>query len=746
MTVDVRIRRCTLTIRRRDGWGWGGAAQPYVDAALSSIEAALGAAMAEAGVPAGAEACLDEPVHLQFGSDGAVTAASWNALVERLQALPAALADVRGGPRSEDEAGVVARGDVDAVVDVDVAGEHAAGALARTLGRWSRGGRMAAVVSAWPETLVRAWIEAIAGAVRRPGAAGSDAPALSANAVELIAEGVLGAAARGPSGREPADRLLVLLGALTATLGDRLPDAATQALARRWVEGRVQDPARQQAGDGDGEIADADELTNGDDQPLAAYSSPQQPTAYDGLAADAGDTTQRRPTACDEPAAGADSTTNDRPIANADGTGRQPTGDQPLAGAEHMTEEQSTADADHTTKEQTTFGSNHTTEAQSTACDQPLTGSDSTTDQQTTAGDQPPASNQQTTAGDQPPASNQQTTAGDQPPASNDRATHRQITPDDQPLANTDQRTNPDGDALAGAPYVAAARPPSPPRARSTAAAGRPAPVLDQVVPALPLLVLAQLSRIGYVDAMVGAATAAGLPLGAGALGAAIAGKVLPAPRRGWRREPAENAAVAIASGEPAEHVAGALAEIAAHEQDLVAPLAAALQAAYAEGRSAKDELLVWTGEEGIVCGEEAGLLPAAWVASDTELDGALASLGRPPVRRDACFAPLARALHERPGLPRIDAPALERQLGAAAGTALGLIALDLWGSGAQPPTPLLALDRLADLEARVRSGPDGLLVAIPRGQRWLDLQRGGLLDLFTIPWLPAGRLEIGTW
>jgi hypothetical protein len=295
----------------------------------------------------------------------------------------------------------------------------------------------------------------------------------------------------------------------------------------------------------------------------------------------------------------------------------------------------------------------------------------------------------------------------------------------------------------------------------SGAANRQPTPPREQVIPALPLLVLAQLSRIGYVDAMVGAAAAtrltdvagalgaaAGAQLtdGTGALGAAIAGKVLPPPGRGWSRAPAEAAAVAVASGAPAEQVPEALAEIAAHEQDLVVPLAAALQAAYAEGRSAKDELLVWAGDEEIVCGEEEGLLPAAWVASEAELDDALASLGRPPVRRDACFAPLAHALHERPGLPRVDAPALERQLGAAAATALGLIALNLWGSAGQAPTPLLALERLEDLEARVRSDRDGLLVSIPRGQRWLDLRRGGLLDLFAIPWLPAGRLEIGTW
>jgi hypothetical protein len=302
------------------------------------------------------------------------------------------------------------------------------------------------------------------------------------------------------------------------------------------------------------------------------------------------------------------------------------------------------------------------------------------------------------------------------------------------------RRPTPEDGPLLGAPRAA------PAGTHGAAANRRPAPPREQVVPALPLLVLAQLSRIGYVDAIVGAAAAARLPDGAGALGAAIAGKVLPPPGRGWSREPAEAGAVAVASGGPAGLVPEALAAIAAHEQDLVAPLAAALQSAYAEGRSAKDELLVWAGEEGIVCGEEEGLLPAAWVASETELDDALASLGHPPNRRDARFAPLARALHERPGLPRIDAPALERQLGAATGTALGLIALSLWGSAGQAPTPLLALERLEDLEARVRFGRDGLLMSIPRGQRWLDLQRGGLLELFAIPWLPAGRLEIGTW
>jgi hypothetical protein len=113
-------------------------------------------------------------------------------------------------------------------------------------------------------------------------------------------------------------------------------------------------------------------------------------------------------------------------------------------------------------------------------------------------------------------------------------------------------------------------------------------------------------------------------------------------------------------------------------------------------------------------------------------------------VRRGDGFGPLARTLHERRSVP--GAPALERHLGAAAGTALGLLARTLWGTDGAATSPVLALERLGDLEALVRCESDGLVVALPRGQRWLDLQRGGLLELFTIPWLGGGRLEIGTW
>jgi hypothetical protein len=206
--------------------------------------------------------------------------------------------------------------------------------------------------------------------------------------------------------------------------------------------------------------------------------------------------------------------------------------------------------------------------------------------------------------------------------------------------------------------------------------------------------------------------------------------------------DPSGDAAAVPATGRAA-WLAESLAAVAEHEHALVVPLAAALQAAYAEGRTASEGLLVTSGDGGIVCGEAGGLLPLAWVATEDELAAVLATLGTPPIRRTDAFAPLAHAFRERPGLP--GAPALERHLGAAAGTALGLVAIALWGD-AEPPEPLLALERLGDLEALVRIGPDGVCVSIPRGQRWLDLQRAGLLDLFTIPWLPGERLEIGTW
>jgi hypothetical protein len=287
------------------------------------------------------------------------------------------------------------------------------------------------------------------------------------------------------------------------------------------------------------------------------------------------------------------------------------------------------------------------------------------------------------------------------------------------------------------------ARRPEPERNAADEPEGQELPevAVGRVVPALALLVLAQLSRIGYVDGMEAAARAAGLPGGGAALGGAVAGKVLAPPVRGWRRDPSELAAIALASGGRAGR--DWTADVGRRADALVPALSAALVAAYADGRSANDEVLVAATSDGVLVGEEEGLLPIAWVAARDGLDVTLNALGCPPVRRGDEFRPLVEALTDRRALPRTRAAALERHLGAAVGTALGVLALDLWGPSA---TALDALERLGDLEARAEPTLGALSLEIPRGRRWMDLSRAGLLDWFRIPWLAGGRLEVGTW
>ncbi|MEA2371774.1 MAG: hypothetical protein QOH12_2168 [Solirubrobacteraceae bacterium] len=550
MSTQVRIRRCTLTVRRRDGWSWGAAAEPHVTAAMAALQTVVDEAIAKAGLDPAVEIFLDTPVALKIGRGGEPSAATRDALVEALRAAahsasPTAL-DEGLLDAAESRSGRSGASTEAGWIGAALPGESPARGLARTLARWSRSGEIERVLDTWPSGLADDWIVAVESAAEEPGpgeTSGVGAP-MSTEAVGRVADAMLArrpaAAGLGDLGRD----LLILLAALTTALGECIPDRATQALARRRVLGET-------------------------------------------------------------------------------GTGHGP-----------------------------------------------------------------------------PPPS----VSLDPPPA-----------PNLADWASTGET--------------------------STTARRQPA---ELVVPALPLLVLAQLSLIGYVDAIVATAAAARLPRAAGALGGAVAGKVLPAPWRDPSAGETQEAVVAVASGEPVESLADSLASVAAHEQALLAPLAGALAAAYAEGWSANVPLLVSAGPEGIVCGEEDGLFPAAWVESEAELAEVRRALGGPPLRLGDGFGPLARTLHERRSVP--GAPALERHLGAAAGTALGLIARTLWGGDGRETSPLLALKRLGDLEALVRCEPDGVIAAIPRGQRWLDLQRGGLLELFTIPWLPGARLEIGTW
>jgi hypothetical protein len=312
---------------------------------------------------------------------------------------------------------------------------------------------------------------------------------------------------------------------------------------------------------------------------------------------------------------------------------------------------------------------------------------------------------------------------------------------------------------LAGAPPVTLDRPRNVTRDDAEAATqvpgavSAPRPAADRpedetprsvVVRGLPFLTVVQLARLGFLDALQATAATAGTPYAAQVLVAALAGKVLPPPERGWRRTPDDVRSVLVASDLGAAELAAGTTALLAAADVIHPPLATALVAMYADGRSHSDTLHVSETDHGQLCGEAAGLLPLAWVATADALDPVLDQLGRPPVASSPLFAPLAAELAPRRGFPGQTDDDLERLFGAAVGTALGSLATELWGD-AEACSPLLALHRFADLEVQVTLG-DGLTIGVPRGQRWLDLRRCGLLDTWPAPWAPGGSWELVTW
>ncbi len=265
-------------------------------------------------------------------------------------------------------------------------------------------------------------------------------------------------------------------------------------------------------------------------------------------------------------------------------------------------------------------------------------------------------------------------------------------------------------------------------------------------VPGLPFLMLVQLARLGYLDAVWAIASTTADPdtTCAGLVGGLV-GKVVAAPQRGWRRQPEELAAVHAATGRHGPTWDQTVDHLRRVSHLVEAPLRTALTQLYSDPGPAAVELT--DTPHGLVIGERAGTLPIAWLADRHEVEQTLHQLGDPACATTALFAPLAETLHARRSYPGADLPGLERHLGAAVGTALGSLAVALWGATADAPG--LALDRLGDLEVEVRSGSDGrapdLTVAVPRGRRWLDLGRAGLLDRWPIPWASAGW-ELVSW
>ncbi len=532
----VRVRRCTVRVRRQGGWGWGDPEQ-YVSRILAALEDALAAVAADVAMQDGAECHLIEPVTLHVTRDGRVTIETRRALVGQIEAAaaeqsPPLTPTTVGEERSADEAesATELRAEI-ASQDWD--------AVAVTLDRWSRSGRLRAITRSLPEGVVRAWVDALVQASR-------DAPwataAVPAEAVDAIATSLLPAAGADTTEADQTVDVLLVAAAVVAATGGRLPDAPTM----EHVVWRV---------------------------------------------------TRDRPRTVTQDAV-------------------ESRGEVPAP--THLTE-----------------------------------------------------------------------------PA----RLHR-------------------------------------PRAAATIAAG------PAVVPALPFLTLIQLARLGFTDPAAAALAAARVEAPARVFAAAVAGKALDPPKRGWERTEVELAAVRLASGLEQIDIDAGLGDLVAASDIVVPAWRAALVDLYVEGRASDADVCVTVSGDARICGEAIGLLPIAWVEGDAELGRVLGQLGDPAVKHSDVLLQLVELFAPRRGIAGLDAPVLERHLASIVGTAIGSLGQELWGSEADVP---LAFERLRDLEARVVVG-DRVTIGLPRGQRWLDLRRAGLLDAWPVGWAPGGIWELVTW
>jgi hypothetical protein len=299
----------------------------------------------------------------------------------------------------------------------------------------------------------------------------------------------------------------------------------------------------------------------------------------------------------------------------------------------------------------------------------------------------------------------------------------------------------------------------------------------------LPFLLVGQLARTGYLDAIGPALAGAGLVAEAPLFAAALAFTVL-----GTRRTAADNAVAAVFAGlESIPDLAG----FALRVRPALPVLDAVLALSLCRGHDPADPLLITGVDEGLLLVDAQGMFPVAWAPSVAGLLPHWEACGRPPVlvcnstlprsclrdlasvraqlvtdvrplRDDPLFrmpwrtplwtfgAPSPRLAAELPAYAeRLDTlvralfverfAELDRSVGLAGSLALGMIAWTLWHER-EPPDPVLALTRFADLEATIRFTPDAVRVRVPLGRRHTDLWQAGVLaDVPDVVWL-GGR------
>jgi hypothetical protein len=315
-------------------------------------------------------------------------------------------------------------------------------------------------------------------------------------------------------------------------------------------------------------------------------------------------------------------------------------------------------------------------------------------------------------------------------------------------------------------PDVGQAAVPAQPVVRHAASRVRPARAV-RVGSALPFLILVPLSRIGWIDALAAGTAATGLTGYWPSLAAALAFTVLAEPEDGWRRSAEDLATAAVFASVAPPFVETALPQGA----ELLTPaLDAVLGRSLADGHRSGDPLVLLRAgaQDGLVLLEGAGLFPMAWADDRDGLAGwAAACPGSRVVAGPGAGAmpalgevapgdaePGDRVLVERASLvlaglrsrrasPSACTPTLERSLTLAAGAALASIAWTLWGTS-EETDPLLALERLASLDAVVHDDTACLRVVLPLGARYFALHHHGLLgEVPGVPWLGGRSIEV---
>jgi hypothetical protein len=127
---------------------------------------------------------------------------------------------------------------------------------------------------------------------------------------------------------------------------------------------------------------------------------------------------------------------------------------------------------------------------------------------------------------------------------------------------------------------------------------------------------LGVLSRLGYVDVLSATLSAAGLEKHANHFAIALAHKALPAPKRGWHREPLTRAAAAAFAGVNQSPPEPALAAFGRQIADALSPLDRILAVALAEGHNPNQPLLLHRLEkprDSLMLFDVEGGFPAVW-------------------------------------------------------------------------------------------------------------------------------------